>query len=463
MPDTDLSALPGLAQRQRAAFATGRMRDANMRVAQLRRFRRAVTDAESRILAALASDLGKPTLEAYGSDIAPLLSELDLLIRHTGHWSRPRRVGTPLLIPGSSFVHPEPYGAVLVMAPWNYPLQLALVPAVGAIAAGNHVTIKPSELSPATAAVIADLVAECFEPDHVTVVTGGVEHARALLAQKWDYLFFTGGTKIGRIIMTAAAENLTPLTLELGGKNPCIVTEHADIAASAKRIAWGKFFNAGQTCVAPDYVLVHRSIKQKLIDALAEQITRFYGTEPKASEHYARIVNEGHLSCLVGMLDGEHVVIGGHSDATLRYLAPTVVDDVSWDSPLMRDEIFGPILPLLAYDDLDDAFEQIGAFPNPLTAYLFSRDRAEQRRALELAAGAVVLNDTLLHFTNPQLPFGGVGDSGMGKYHGRRTFFTFTHEKAVLKRRVWPRLLGVRWPPYWIPMPLIKVSLKWFG
>jgi aldehyde dehydrogenase (NAD+) len=453
----------GLAARQRAAHCGGASLDIGHRLSALRVLRAAVLAREPQIIAALADDLGKPEFEAYGSEIAPLLGELDSAIRHLERWARPRRVGTPLLTPAASYVAPEPFGVVLVIAPWNYPLQLSLIPMVGAIAAGNHVVVKPSELAPATSRIIAELLSECFEPEYACAVLGGIPETQQLLAQRWDYIFYTGSSNVGRIVMTAAAEHLTPVTLELGGKNPCIVTEHADLRAAAKRIAWGKCFNAGQTCVAPDFVLAHESIREQLVAELGTAIAGFYGPDPAASADYGRIVNRAHLDRLVGLLQGEHVAIGGVWDADELYLAPTVVDSVSWESPLMRDELFGPVLPVLDYDNLPEEIGRLSTRPKPLTLYLFSRNHAEKSLAERVPAGAVVINDTLIQFTNPNLPFGGVGDSGMGAYHGRHTFETFSHHKAILRRAAFPRLLGVRWPPYRLPMWLIKLSLKWFG
>ena len=455
--------ITGLAERQREVFCAGASRDIKRRLDGLRELRAAVLQREPQILSALKEDLGKPAFEAYGSEIAPLLSELDGAIRHLRSWSRPRRVGTPLLTPGTSYIRPEPYGTALIIAPWNYPLQLALIPAVGAIAAGNHVVVKPSELAPATATVIAELLGGCFDPDVACAVLGGVPEAQQLLVQRWDYVFYTGSTSVGRIVSTAVAEHLTPLTLELGGKNPCIVTEHADIRAAALRIAWGKCFNAGQTCVAPDFVLAQRGVRKQLVGELGAAIAAFYGPDPATSPDYGRIVNRAHLDRLTRMLESEHVAVGGGSDADALYLAPTVVDDVSWDSPLMRDEIFGPLLPVLDYDDLPEELARLSGRPKPLTFYLFSRDSAQQSLAETVPAGAVVINDTLIQFTNASLPFGGVGESGIGAYHGRHTFETFSHHKAILRRRRFPRLLGVRWPPYRLPMWLIKLSLRWFG
>jgi aldehyde dehydrogenase (NAD+) len=455
--------ITGLAERQREAFCTGASRDIKRRLDGLRKLRAAVLAREPQILAALKADLGKPELEAYGSEIAPLLGELDGAIRHLGKWARPRRVSTPLLTPGASFVRPEPYGTALIIAPWNYPLQLALIPAVGAIAAGNHVVVKPSELAPATSKIVAELLGGCFEPEVACAVLGGVPETQQLLVQRWDYVFYTGSTTVGRIVSAAVAEHLTPITLEMGGKNPCIVTEHADIRAAARRIAWGKCFNAGQTCVAPDFVLAQRGVRRKFVEELGAAIATFYGPDPAASPDYGRIVNRAHLDRLTRLLEREHVAVGGASDAAALYLAPTVVDDVSWDSPLMRDEIFGPVLPVLDYDDLTEELARLSSRPKPLTFYLFSSDSAEKALAEAVPAGAVVVNDTLIQFTNPSLPFGGVGESGIGAYHGRHTFETFSHHKAILRRRRFPRLLGVRWPPYRLPMWLIKLSLRWFG
>jgi aldehyde dehydrogenase (NAD+) len=455
--------IDGLAERQRAAFMKGASLDVGHRLDGLRRLRTVVLAREPQIIAALAQDLGKCEFEAYSSEVAPLLAELDESIGHLRAWTRPRRVGTPLMTPAASFVVPEPFGATLIIAPWNYPLQLALIPAVGAIAAGNHVVVKPSEYAPATAQTIADILGESFDPDVACAVAGGVPETQELLGQRWDYIFYTGSTRVGRIVMQAAAESLTPVTLELGGKNPCVVTERADIRAAAKRIAWGKCFNAGQTCVAPDFVLAHRSVRAEFVEEVGRTVASFYGTDPSASPDYGRIVSRAHLDRLAAMLEGEHVAVGGAFDPETLYFAPTVVDGVTWDSPLMREEIFGPILPVLDYDDLPAELARLASFPKPLTFYLFSRDVAERRLAETVPAGAVVTNDTLIQFTNPSLPFGGVGDSGMGAYHGRHTFETFSHMKALLRRRRFPRLLGVRWPPYRLPMWLIKFSLKWFG
>lgn len=460
MNDASISTI---AARQRTAFRAGPPLSIDARLKALRALRSDIIAHEPQIFEALKSDLGKSEFEAYGSEIAPLLNELDVTIRHLRSWARPKHVGTPLLTPASSVITPEPYGTVLIIAPWNYPLQLSLMPVVGAIAAGNHVVVKPSEQAPATARIVARILGESFPYDFVCPVLGGIPETQRLLAERWDYIFFTGGANVGRLVMAAAAQHLTPVTLELGGKNPCVVTANADIPAAARRIAWGKSFNAGQTCIAPDFGLVHHSVRVEFVKELAHALTRFYGADPAASPDYGRIVNRTHFDRLTAMLVNEHIAVGGQTNADTLFLAPTIVDEVQWDSPLMRDEIFGPILPVIDYDDLDAEFVRLTARPKPLTFYLFSTNRAEQARAEAMPAGAVVLNDTLIHFTNLRLPFGGVGDSGMGAYHGRHSFDTFSHRKAVLRRRVFPRLLGVRWPPYRLPMWLLRLSLKWFG
>ena len=452
-----------LAERQRAAFRQSESRDVTARITALRVLRKDIQSHESHIRAALKSDLGKSAFEAYASEIAPVLAEIDLTLRHLRTWARPRRVGTPLLMPATSFIRPEPYGAVLIIAPWNYPFQLALIPLVGAIAAGNHVVVKPSEHAPATARIVARILGESFVSSQVSTVLGGIAETQQLLAQQWDYIFYTGSSAVGRLVMSAAAPNLTPVTLELGGKNPCVVTEHADITAAAKRIAWGKSFNAGQTCIAPDFVLAHRRIRPALAKAIAAAWATFYGSDASTSPDYGRIVNRAHFDRLTALLTSERVAVGERADAESLFIAPTLIDDVRWDSALMQDEIFGPILPVIDYDDLNAELARLQMRPKPLAFYLFSSDDSELARAERFPAGAVVLNDTLIHFSNQELPFGGVGHSGMGAYHGHHTFTTFSHQKSVVRRREFPRLLGVRWPPYTLPMWLIKLSLKWFG
>ncbi|GAB4359788.1 MAG: aldehyde dehydrogenase [Oricola sp.] len=450
-------AIETLARMQQRFFRTGATRDPEFRKRQLRTLRDLLAAREAEILDALRVDLGRPPAEAYTSEIGVVLVEIATALRHLDRWARPRRVRTPwLLFPGSSTVEPEPFGSVLVIGPWNYPLQLVLAPAVAALAAGNCVVIKPSELAPATSALVARMIRDAFDPAVMTVVEGGIEPTQALIHQDFDYLFFTGGTRIGRIVMAAAAENLTPVTLELGGKNPCIVAADADIAVAAKRIAWGKFFNAGQTCIAPDFILVEKSVEAAFLSALQAAIAGFYGPDPAVSPDYARIVNERHFDRLAGYLGRGNIVVGGQVDRAQRYFAPTVLTGVTWDDPVMADEIFGPLLPVFAYDDLDAELAFLQQRPKPLALYLFTRDRTLEDKVLRtVSSGGAAINDIFAQLLNLELPFGGVGDSGMGAYHGKAGFDTFSHHRAVVRRstRINPRL---KYPPYSTPLSLLK-------
>jgi aldehyde dehydrogenase (NAD+) len=406
-------------------------------------------DNEAEVLAALAHDLGKPRAEGFITDIAFVTAEIKLMLKHLKKWNAPERVSTPLVNqPGKSRLIPEPLGVVLVIAPWNYPVQLLVVPAAGAIAAGNAVVMKPSEVSSATSALLARLVPRYLDTEAVAIVEGGVPETTALLGQRFDHIFYTGNGTVGRIVMTAAAKHLTPVTLELGGKSPVIVDASANIDVTAKRIAWGKWLNAGQTCVAPDYVLVHRSKKAELIDALSGAITDFYGADPKSSDSYGRIVSRRHFDRITSMIGNGTAVIGGEVDEAQRYVAPTVLTDVAPDSMVMSEEIFGPILPIIAVDDTDEAIRFINARPHPLALYVFAEHRGVVDRVLDATtSGGVTVNGTLLHLTNPNLPFGGIGESGMGGYHGKASVRLFQHMKPVLMRgtRIDP---PIAYPPY---------------
>ncbi len=442
---------------QREYFASGKTRPPAERWAALRALRSALVEREPELLAALAEDLAKPAAEAYLSEIGLLVREIDYVLKRLPLWIRPRRVRTPLLSrPGSSRIIFEPYGVVLVIAPWNYPIQLSLSPLLAALAAGNCVVLKPSENAPASSRALARLLHETFDPGLVKTVEGGSDTARELLGEKFDYIFYTGSKRVGKLVLKAAAENLTPATLELGGKNPCLVDRDIPVKTAARRIAWGKFFNAGQTCVAPDYLLVHREVRDELTAALREAIEEFYGPEPEKSPDYARIVNRDHHRRLAGMLQGLRPVIGGGGDESRRYLAPTVVPLDSTEHPLMEEEIFGPILPVLAYRDLEEALALIAGRPRPLALYLFSRDRRLRRRVLrETSSGSVCVNDTVSQIINPELPFGGVGESGMGAYHGQAGFETFSHKKSVMVRSF--RFdLKLRYPPYRSPLKVLR-------
>lgn len=438
-----------LLERQRAFFDGGVTRDVDARLRQLTALRRAIVAGEREILAALAADLRKPAYEAYLAEIVFLYHEIDFTMKHLGRWAKPRRAGAPsILRPSENYVVPEPYGAALIIGPWNYPFQLTIAPLVGAIAAGNTAILKPSELAPATERVIADLIGRTFDPEFVAVVTGGVDATTALLRERFDHIFFTGGTAVGRIIMEAAAKHLTPVTLELGGKSPTIVLADADIETAARKIAWGKFINAGQTCLAPDYVLVDERVRTRFVDALGRAIGNFYGDDPQASPDYARIITTRHFARLRGLMGPHAPRIGGRTDERDRYIAPTVIENVPLDDPLMREEIFGPLLPVLSVGSLDEALGIVRSMSKPLALYLFTGDRAAERRVIrETSSGAVCVNDVVIHVSNYRLPFGGVGESGMGAYHGQYSFEAFSHLKPVMKRT---RLfdMPLRYPPY---------------
>jgi aldehyde dehydrogenase (NAD+) len=446
---------------QQAFFETGATRPYAFRAEQLRRLKEMLAQNEERILEALYQDLRKPPVEAYSSEIGFCYAEINHALKHLKGWMKPRRVSTPLAaMPAASYVYPEPRGRVLIIAPWNYPVQLLVVPLIGAIAAGNVAILKPSELAPHTSALMADLIGRYFPREFVAVVEGGVDVSQALLAKRFDYIFFTGGERVGKIVARAAAEHLTPVTLELGGKSPCIVTADADLDLAARRIVWGKFYNAGQTCVAPDYLLVDRRCKAELLDRMKQYLHRFYGAQPAASPDFARIISDRHFLRLEAMLQNATIVAGGVTDRASRYIAPTILDDVGLDHPSMQEEIFGPILPVLTFDTLDEAMAIVRRMPHPLALYLFSRDESVQERITrELSFGGGCINDTLLHLSNPNLPFGGIGSSGYGAYHGKYSFDTFSHHKAVVKSMpvIDP---PIRYQPYAGKLKWIKQILR---
>ena len=440
-PDAALDAAgaSALVAELRAAHATGLTRPLAFRKGQLRAMVRMFEECESAFAAALHADLGKPDIETYASEIALSVTELKLMLDKLDRWAAPESVGVPMTVrPGKAWVQREPKGVVLVIAPWNYPLQLSLLPLATAVAAGNSVVLKPSELAPATSRAMAEIVPRYLDERVVRIVEGGVPETTALLEQRWDHVFYTGNATVGRIVMKAAAEHLTPVTLELGGKSPAIVASDAKLKVAARRIVWGKFFNAGQTCVAPDHVLVHRDAHAELVGHMVDAVNEFYGDEPERSPDYARIVNARHFERLSGLLDAggfARVAAGGRRDASTRYIAPTILDDVSLDAPLMREEIFGPLLPVVVVDDLDSALDVVNGAEKPLSLYLFTEDDATAERVVrETSAGGMCINHTILHLSVPNLPFGGVGESGMGSYHGKWGFDELSHRKSVLKR-----------------------------
>lgn len=445
----DRSGILEVISKQRAFFRSGQTRDIAFRKEQLKRLRQAVHRYENEIFDALTKDLGKPALESYISEVALVKREIDYASSNLKSWARPRRVGAPLaFFPAQNYILPEPYGIALVIGTWNFPFQITLVPLVGAIAAGNCAIIKPSEVAEASSSLIFRIIRDTFDPAFVAAVEGGAETTSRLIEERFDYIFFTGGAGVGKIIMSAAARHLTPVTLELGGKSPCIVDYDIRLETAARKIVWGKFFNAGQSCVAVDYLLVHRKIKDSLIEWIAWQIMEFYGRDPSLSPDYGRIVSKRHVERLSSLMSGQNILIGGKTDADARYVAPTIIMEPAWDSPLMQEEIFGPILPVLEYEDLGDAIDRINSLPKPLALYFFSLDKRRQKRVLnETLSGGICINETVLHQPTTTLPFGGRGESGIGKYHGKASFETFSNMKAVTKSSLIMEA-SLRYPPY---------------
>ncbi|ARZ66097.1 aldehyde dehydrogenase [Streptomyces albireticuli] len=422
--------------RLRATFRTGRTKPTEWRTAQLRGLRAMLTERDAELTAALHADLGKSAYEAYRTEIDFTIREIDHTLDHLDAWLRPEPAPVPPhLGEATAWTQYDPLGVVLVIAPWNYPAQLLLAPMVGALASGNAVVAKPSELAPATSAALARLLPRYLDTDAVAVVEGGVPETTALLAERFDHIFYTGNGTVGRIVMAAAAEHLTPVTLELGGKSPVFVDRDADLATVAARLAAGKFLNAGQTCVAPDYVLTDPGTARALEPALVEAVEKLYGPTPATSDAYGRIVNERHFDRLTALLGSGRVVTGGGSDRATKYIAPTVLADVSPEAPVMREEIFGPILPIVTVPGLDEAIAFINDRDKPLALYAFTESATTRRRlAAETSSGGLGLGLPLAHLTVSDLPFGGVGESGMGNYHGRYSIETFSHRKAVLEK-----------------------------
>jgi len=444
--------IPEKLAKVRNGFRSGTLRDVNARIIQLRQLKRFLVERESDITEALRSDLGKSPTEAYATEIGFVINEVDHMLSHIEKWTSPRKVSVPLhQRPGSGRVIPEPLGTVLIISPWNYPLQLLLAPLIPAIAAGNTAVLKPSEIAPATASVVERLLLKYLDSRVVQVVTGGVDETTELLAEHWDHIFYTGNGTVGKIVMRAAAEHLTPITLELGGKSPAIVTTSADVTVSARRIAWGKCINAGQTCVAPDYVLIHESIADRFVADLGGAITEFYGDDVSSSGDYGRIVSERHFDRMIGLLEAggyDNVAFGGTSDRETRFFSPTVLTGVDPTSAVMTEEIFGPILPVLTYSDLGQAIDFVNARPKPLALYVFAnKDRDANRVISNTSSGGVTINHTLLHLAIPDFPFGGVGPSGIGSYHGEAGFNVFSHLKPVLRRGTKPDP-KLAYPPY---------------
>lgn len=444
-------------QRQREYFRTGETKSVEFRVRQLERMAKWIQDNEEDIMDALKGDLHKSPFEAYATEIGIVKEEIRYTLKHIRSWARPKRVPTPITqFPSKSFIYPEPYGVALIMSPWNYPFQLTIAPLVGALSAGNCAVVKPSAYSARTSALIARMIGELFPDKYVSVILGGRKENEALLNEKFDYIFFTGSVNVGRYVMEKASAHLTPVSLELGGKSPCIVDETADISLAAKRIVWGKFLNCGQTCVAPDYIFVQKNVKEKLLRQMGKQIRRMYGKDPCRNEEYPKMINEKHFERVLGLIRDAHVVCGGGSRKETLQIEPTILDQVTWEHPVMREEIFGPVLPVLTFYDLKEAAAQISARPRPLALYFFTRDRQREAWVLKhLSYGGGCINDTVVHLATSHMPFGGVGDSGMGGYHGRASFDTFTHQKSIMKKSGLIDI-PVRYAPFKKKLDLLK-------
>lgn len=449
-------------EKQGQVFDNKSLYPVQVRIKLLKKIREVIKKHENDIIDALAKDLGKPRVESLVAEVCFVLNEIDGIIKKLPKWAKPKRMGTPIISwPAKSYIYREPFGKVLVIAPWNYPFQLLFSPLIGAIAAGNTVVLKPSEMTPATSALMTKMIRENFDPSIIAIVEGGVAESTYLLDQKFDYIFYTGNGRVARIVLEKAARNLTPVILELGGKSPCLVVGEVDVQTSAKRIMWGKFFNAGQTCIAPDYVLIERRHYQDFVAHCQKCLKEFYGDNPKKSADFARIVNQNHWERLSKLIVPEDVIIGGEVDVAVRYIAPTLINATT-KSAVMEEEIFGPILPIIQVENPQEGFDYIKSGDKPLAAYIFSKDQILVEAFLrEVSAGGVTVNDTLVHISNEHLPFGGVGESGMGAYHMHYSYKLFSNSKSVVKRGWFD--LPFRYPPYFGKFNLLKRFVRWLG
>ncbi|MCL1952911.1 MAG: aldehyde dehydrogenase [Oscillospiraceae bacterium] len=447
--------------KQREYFFSGATRPTAFRAAALKKLREAVKRHEEDILTALKQDLNKPPFEAYVMEVSTTLDEISYALKHLKQWVADKPVPTPMLhFPARSFRHPEPYGCVLIMSPWNYPVLLTLAPLVGAIAAGNCAVVKPSAYSPATSSVIAAIAREIFPEEYVAVVEGGRKENETLLSNKFDSILFTGSVAVGKIVMEAASKHLTPVTLELGGKNPCIVDGTLDMDLTARRIAWGKCANAGQICLAPDCLFIRRGYKQAFVEAFAKAVKASYGENPAENDELCRVINRKHFDRLLGLMEDARVLSGGRSDPETLKIEPTLLDNVTWDSKVMGEEVFGPLLPILEYDGLDEVIRELHAHPKPLALYVFTKDAKTADHVVNsTSSGGCCVNDVIIHTATSYMPFGGVGDSGMGGYHGKDSFDTFTHYKSTMSKS--KRIdIPLRYPPYGDKLKLVKKILK---
>ncbi|ABS33306.1 aldehyde dehydrogenase [Clostridium botulinum] len=423
-------------EKQKSFFDKGYTKDINFRIEALKKLKHNIKINENNIFKALKIDLNKSEFETFITEIGIVYDEINGAIKNIKKWSKPKKVKTPITnFLASSYIYNEPYGVALIMSPWNYPFQLIMAPLVGAISAGNCVLLKPSELAIETEKIIVKIIKDTFSDEYIGVITGGIEESTALLKEKFDYIFYTGGINVGKIVMRAAAEHLTPITLELGGKSPCIVDKDANIDLAARRIAWGKFLNAGQTCVAPDYLVVHRNIKEKLISSIENYIIEFFGENTFESEDYPRIINERHFKRLEGYLKEGKIVSGGNTDINNLYIEPTIIEGINFENRIMEEEIFGPVFPVIEFENIDKVIEIVKNNPKPLALYYFSENKEKQEFIIKnISFGGGCINDTIMHLSTSTLPFGGVGNSGIGGYHGRASFDTFSHKKSILKK-----------------------------
>jgi len=459
----DQSTITALVHKQRILFNEGKTKDISFRVCQLENLKKALLENEERILDALMADLRKPPFEAYTGELGFALHEIEFAKKNLGAWAKPMKVKTPLVhFPASSYIYSEPLGVVLIIGTWNFPLATLVVPLVGAIAAGDCTILKPSEVTSHTSGAVARIMRENFDLSFIAVVEGGPEETQMLLSEKLDHIFFTGGASVGKTVMEAAAKYLTSVTLELSGKTPCIVDNDVHVNHTAKRIVLGKFINAGQICITPDYLLVHKAIKKQLLESLKRYVKEFYGGDPSKSPDYARIINDRHFSRLSHLIQEGEIIVGGNTNPEDRYIAPTVIDNVLLKHKIMEEEILGPILPVIEYEDLTDAISIVNERPKPVALYFFSKNRKNQERVLrETSSGGVCINDTVVHMVTSFLPFGGVGTSGMGSYHGKASFDTFSHKKSTMKRSFLVDI-KTKYPPYKEDLKYLKWVMKCF-
>lgn len=451
-----------IVQRQRAFFATGTTLSVEYRIRALTKLKESILENQNRITEALQTDLGKSSFESYMCEIGMVLSEISYLQKHIRQFTKIKKARTPVAqFSAKSYQKPMPYGVVLVMSPWNYPFLLALDPLIDAVAAGNTVVVKPSAYAPATGEVLKKLLTDIFPADFIAVITGGREENTYLLEEKFDYIFFTGSKNVGRTVLEKAAKHITPVTLELGGKSPCIVHESADLKMAARRIVFGKYLNCGQTCVAPDYILCHASVRDKLLEYIKTEIKKQYGTKPLTNKNYGKIINERHFERIMSLINPEKLAVGGESDRELLKIAPTVMKDVTYEDTVMQEEIFGPVLPVLTFTELDEVIEQVNGGEKPLALYVFASDKAVIEKVTSLCSfGGGCVNDVIIHLATSEMGFGGVGESGMGAYHGKTGFDTFTHYKSIVDKKTWVDL-PMRYQPYkGVYRKLLKMFLK---